>query len=234
MGLDTVELVIRFEDAFGIAIPNEVAAQLTTPREVTDYVIAQVAVSEQPSCLSQQAFYFLRAKLVPSLKISRKDFSPNTRLDDLVPLKHRRQVWEGIRSEIGPSTLPDLKRPMWLFSLLSVLTVLAFIYAVIHAMNNFEAGSDLSFIFGLFLAIAVGYGGAIVTRPCKRHFLREYSCAGDLARYLMANSLHTFKKEKTGWTREQVAAVIREIVIDQAGTKDFTEGSHFINDMHLD
>jgi acyl carrier protein len=39
MGLDVVELVVRFEDAFGISIPDEIAATLTTPREVTDYVM---------------------------------------------------------------------------------------------------------------------------------------------------------------------------------------------------
>jgi len=39
MGLDTVELVMAFEEKFGISIPNEVAAELTTPRKVTDYVM---------------------------------------------------------------------------------------------------------------------------------------------------------------------------------------------------
>ena len=42
MGLDSVELLIRFENAFGIAIPDEVAAELTTPRKVTDYIFTQV------------------------------------------------------------------------------------------------------------------------------------------------------------------------------------------------
>ncbi|MFZ0060814.1 MAG: acyl carrier protein, partial [Pyrinomonadaceae bacterium] len=76
MGLDAVELVIRFENAFGIRIPDEVAEQMTTPRKVTNYVLAQVAVSEEFSCLSQQAFYFLRRKFVGSLKVRRSHFSP--------------------------------------------------------------------------------------------------------------------------------------------------------------
>ena len=31
MGLETVELVIQFEESFAITIPDEVAARLTTP-----------------------------------------------------------------------------------------------------------------------------------------------------------------------------------------------------------
>ncbi len=40
MGLDTVELVMAFEAKFGINIPNEDAAELSTPRKVTDYVMS--------------------------------------------------------------------------------------------------------------------------------------------------------------------------------------------------
>jgi hypothetical protein len=234
MGLDTVELVISFEDAFGMAIPDEVAAQLTTPRKVTDYIIAQVVVSEDPSCLSQQAFYFLRRKLASSLNISRRDLAPNTRLENLIPVENRRLLWARLKTQLEPASVPDLARPIWLLSLLSLLTVLVFIYALIHAWNNFNVGSNFVLFFGLFVALVVGYGGAVITRPFKRTFRRGYECAGDLAKYLSVHSPHVFKKEKKGWTREQVAAVVHEIIIDQVGVKDFTEDSHFIHDMHLE
>ena len=234
MGLDLVELVIRFEDAFGIAIPDHVAEQLTTPRKVTDYIVSQVGTNEQPSCLTQQAFYFLRARFVPSLNISRKDFGPDTSLENLIPLEHRKRLWEDLRSQIGPAALPDLSRPLWLFWLLSLITVLVFTYAFIYSRVNFSVGADVSFLLGTLLAVAVAYGCAVLTRPLKRHFPRKQTCAGDLAKYLSLQSPHTFKKEKTGWTREQVAAVVRDIIIDQTAVEDFTEDSHFIDDMHLD
>ncbi len=43
MGLDIVELIMAFEEEFGIVIPDATAQHLTTPRRVTDYVMTQIA-----------------------------------------------------------------------------------------------------------------------------------------------------------------------------------------------
>ena len=153
MGLDLVELVIRLEDAFGITIPDEVAAELTTPRKVTDYIMTQVAISNQPSCLSQQAFYFLREKFVPRLHLPRNSFHPKTSLEHLIPKENRRVIWIGIKSEVGAKALPDLARPFWLFSSLACLTIFLFIYATIYARNHLR--TELSFFFGLLVALLV-------------------------------------------------------------------------------
>ncbi|MDT4955712.1 MAG: Acyl-carrier [Acidobacteriota bacterium] len=42
MGLDTVELVMAFEEKLGVSIPDEDAPQLTTPRKVIDYIVNKV------------------------------------------------------------------------------------------------------------------------------------------------------------------------------------------------
>ena len=42
MGLDFVELVMAFEEAFNISIPDKDASELTTPRKVADYVMNKI------------------------------------------------------------------------------------------------------------------------------------------------------------------------------------------------
>jgi len=229
MGLDTVELVIRFEDAFGITIPDHVATELTTPRKVTEYVVSQLPMTAEPSCLSQQAFYFLRRRLLDSTNINRTLLKPDTRLQNIIPVEHRRLAWMRLRSEIGSSAaLPDLARPLWLVCVLSLITAFAFNYAAMRAPR------EHMILFGLAAAVLVGCLGSFVTRPLKRYFRRGYESVGAVAIYLSLHNPNSFKREGKGWTREQVSCLVREIIIEEVGTKDFTEDSHFIHDMHLD
>src|ERR1700682_306265 len=123
MGLETVELVIRFEEAFGITISDEVASRMTTPRDVTDYIVTQVATAERSACLSQQAFYFLRRGFSNRLQLPRTAFHSDVSLQALIPKETRKHVWRQLQTEMGPNALPDLARPLWLFYLLFAGTI---------------------------------------------------------------------------------------------------------------
>ena len=230
MGLDTVELVIRFEDAFGIRISDEVATELTTPRRVTDYVFSQVKVANGSSCISQQAFYFLRKKFVAVFGVRREDFRPEIELDRLITFERRREKWLMLKNELEAPSLPTLARPVWLFSTLSLSTVCVFVIACVYALNR-DSSASTSFFFGLCIAILVGYIGAVATRPLQRHFRKRYKHARDLAQFLATHNPGCFKPE---WTRDQVAKTVRKIIIEETGIRDFNDDSHFIKDMHLD
>jgi acyl carrier protein len=84
MGLDAVELVIRFEEAFGIPIPDDVAASLTTPREVADYVMTQVAADNGSHNFKRTQRVWTRAQVEETVRaivvdeIGIKDFTQDS------------------------------------------------------------------------------------------------------------------------------------------------------------
>jgi hypothetical protein len=63
MGLDTVELVMEIEAALDLAIPDQNAAQLGTPRDVVRYAAARRTMRREEACRSRALFYQLRRAL---------------------------------------------------------------------------------------------------------------------------------------------------------------------------
>ncbi|HEV8188339.1 MAG TPA: hypothetical protein VGP83_11335 [Pyrinomonadaceae bacterium] len=230
MGLDLVELTIRFEDAFGVAIPDKVASDITTPREVTEYLVTQLNVGRRTSCISQQAFYRLRRELLPLTKTQRGEFRPTVMLSQLFPADARKEVWNEARSQIGVSVLPDLVRPKWL---VYVLTILIVVTAIIMFSHSYDISGDsaIAFFLSVLVSGALAHASQFATRSLRSEFSREYTTAGDLANYLALHSPHAFKKN---WTREEIAETVRMVIIDQTGVSDFHEDSRFVQDMHLD
>jgi acyl carrier protein len=101
MGLDTIELVLRFEDTFGIEIPDADAEKIQSVKDVTNYVFARVEHTNQNSCITQQAFYFLRRSFAKSLQTSRQSFYPQAKLDAILPKENRKIVLERLKNEAG-------------------------------------------------------------------------------------------------------------------------------------
>jgi len=228
MGLDLVELIIRFEDAFGVAIPDAVATELTTPRKVTEYLVTQLNLGRQTTCISQQAFYRLRRDLSPLTRTQRAEFRPTLRLAHLFPVEARKETWTEARSQIR--ALPHLVRPKWL---VCGLTILIIVTAIIVFSNSYGASgnSATAFLLSIFVGGGLAHASQFATRSLRYEFSREYTTVGELAEYLALHTPHTFKRD---WTREEIAETVRQIIIDQTATHDFHEDSRFVQDMKLD
>lgn len=56
----------------------------------------------------------------------------------------------------------------------------------------------------------------------------------ELVDYLVTNEPLIVKGPETSWTREQVWHVLKRLIQDETGIKDFSEDSRFIEDLHLD
>ena len=105
MGLETVELVMGFEEAFGIDIPDAVASELTTPRHVVDYIASLLPLVPSDRCLSQQTFYKLRhafGRVLPEAP----PLQQGQELRELATKETWPTIWTGIVSEIGDPGWP--------------------------------------------------------------------------------------------------------------------------------
>lgn len=78
MGLDTVELVMAFEESFGIPFSDEAAATLRTPGDVIDYVVKELHARGTAPTRSLVA-EIVRLRTLEHLGIKPKDYREDAR-----------------------------------------------------------------------------------------------------------------------------------------------------------
>jgi hypothetical protein len=106
MGMDTIEIVMGLEDAFGLAIPDEVAARLITPRMVLEHVAARVPVAQADGCLTQRTFYQLR-RGVRAAGVAESSLRPATPLRAFADRASWPGLWARVRAESGEAGWPE-------------------------------------------------------------------------------------------------------------------------------
>src|SRR3954468_18366539 len=97
MGLDGLELVMEFEEQFGIAISDEVATQMTTVGITVEKIVSML--EQQPRevgvCATARSFYRLRHELINRFGVSRHDVQLDAPIGFLVPREGERK-WNAI------------------------------------------------------------------------------------------------------------------------------------------
>jgi hypothetical protein len=113
MGLDSVEIVISWERAFGVEISDDEACHLTTPRTAIDLIATKLGVCNQPSrpCLSMRAFHRIRRGLVEAGGVPRSDAKLQAKVRALLPRDRMKERWNSIRNVCG---LPDMPGLGWI------------------------------------------------------------------------------------------------------------------------
>ena len=112
MGLDSVEIIMAWEESFGIDIADREAAALRTPRLAINLICDWVGADRLHTpggCLCQRAFHRLRRAFLAVLGCPRAAIKPRTRLADVVPRKNRRSIQQALCAQVGVPTLPGLR-----------------------------------------------------------------------------------------------------------------------------
>jgi hypothetical protein len=108
MGLDSVEIVMGWEEEFAILIPDDVACGLLTPRLATDYIFRQVEQRSATECIRQQTFFRLRRGFRRAVPDFLARFEPATKLSALASRRGWPQVWSAVRLEAPTHRWPEL------------------------------------------------------------------------------------------------------------------------------
>jgi hypothetical protein len=228
MGLDSVALVMEFEEAFGIQITDEEATNIRTPRMVIDLVLSKLRKADEHVCRSQRAFYIIRKVLVRNFGLPRRSVTPDMRLRDLIPESRRKELWEQFQAALAPSDWPGLVLPWWISRSILLLCVVAFAAGgLIEIRLSGRVGAGLG--VGAGLAMALGIVALLLTRPYCTCIPSDILSVRDLIPYGIMSA------HMSGWTREEVAVVVKRLTMDQLGLResDYSEDSRFVEDFNI-
>jgi acyl carrier protein len=220
MGLDTVELVMAFEEEFDIAIENKDAEQMETPGNVADYIISRVRTSSDDPCHSQNGFYRIRAILTDEFDRPPEAIHPNTLLEDIIT-GDIRDGWARIEGAIGIDNFPKLQR-----SPLLVQSAVLGVPGLISVSLYYSGFSGLLAIAGFFIMAAIADQ---LTSNLRSRIPPRLSTVSALIPFLTSTSTRV-------WSREQVLARVLEITADQLDIRieEIGEDSHFVRDLGAD
>lgn len=101
MGMDGVELVMSFEEEFGISLPDSAAAEMRTPRQVIDFIIEQRRSMEQLDMQSHVSRVLA--------EMGHASTAPATSFAELFHGMGRVRQWNEFREKLAPLTAPPAK-----------------------------------------------------------------------------------------------------------------------------
>jgi acyl carrier protein len=238
MGLDTVELVIGIEEAFGITIADRDAEKILTVGDAYRYGIQRVQHADFAPCRSSVMFYRLRRALIGTFGVRRDRVRPTAVVEELIQRHGRREHWERLGRALGVE-MPRLVRPAsivssvtrFVFAGLGVCSIVRL--AVFCVRPDLAVPAGLGLLAALLVALLVSER---VTRPFAIEFGADWQTVRGLVSSLVAQELSQNIPSGQTWDRVSAWETLVAVVSDQAGVdpETLTEDTSFVYDLGLD
>jgi hypothetical protein len=110
MGLDSIEIVMLWEESLGVEIAAAEGSKLLTPRMAIDLLAVKLGADPdlRGGCLTLRAFNRIRRAMASAAGAPRHEIRPDARFRDLLPRRERDATWKAVRKASGISSLPSL------------------------------------------------------------------------------------------------------------------------------
>lgn len=233
MGLDSVEILVNVENAFGITISNYEAEKISTVGDIHNVVWRNVQGRQSMRCRSQQLFYRLRYILINKFNATHEGIFPEASLDKVFPKNNRRLKYHRLQKELNLK-LPELVlSPIWtraltvtaitlIFGMLAVALVLIYGYGKTRWLFLLPVLGLLATIFISHILDAV----RVHFRPDK---IRDYTQA------VLALNYGTLMQESS-LNRKEMEIVINNIIAETIGLElhEILPEKSLTNDLGID
>ena len=234
MGLDSVELVIAFEEAFGVAIEDAIAEKMRTPGDVIDFVERHRGTGTKKLCLTRRAFHRIRERLM-AVGVPRPAIRPDAALEQFFPEGTRHALWTQARDDFSRWQWPDLVRPLRLQNAISIAPLLiacAVLVTTLIGCHGLKISSAIMFAVGS--GILSAYLLLWITEPQRRQFPGLVTVRDLTIR--TATGSAGLLREGEEFTRDQIAQTVKAIVIEQLGISEsrYGEDKDFVRDLGMD
>lgn len=233
MGLDSVELLVEVENAFGIDIPNPEAEKIITVGQFHDSVWEKIKDRESLNCKSAVLFYRLRKFFYLEYGILRKNFKTDTELESLISKEGRKIKWNYIQKELDLE-LPNLILPQKIRTLISYFGWISILGGLVFSIIAVKIeGLSKSYwaipVLGALMTISLNR----IFRPLRTEF--EHKTIKTLINQILVlnnkklNSLY-------GSNRLEMEKVINMIINEKTGVpfEEIKKDAEIVKDLRID
>jgi hypothetical protein len=143
MGLEAMELIMGWEEAFGIQLDDDEAELLKNPRMVIERFSERLGAMRgvDAVCPSHSAFNQVRQAMQLTLGVPRSEIQSRTILRKILPKENRKELWQAICDQVATPTTPPLTWATGIFHGPSSVQGLADWLAFKHPRHFMEAGA---------------------------------------------------------------------------------------------
>lgn len=231
MGLDTLELVLEVEEAFGVQIPDERAATIVTVGDLHDVLVEHLAKIPREShiCLSAATFYLIR-RAVHDVLGRHVPIRPQDQTDVILPEDRRAEIWQALASHLQ-LRWPSLSRPIWLVWILSVTVAAA--SGAIACLAYATAGTVIAAVAGIGSAIVLTMVSAMGTKSLATVPRLPIATFRGLTHNVLALNFATLAARYRAWTSADIWRALSVLLVDQLGVRAelITRDAHIVRDL---
>ena len=233
MGLDSVEILMKVEDTFGIKIPDQEAEQILTVGDLHNAVWRHLSGKHSDKCKSQNLFYRLRKSFADTFNFSPQKLNLDTSPEEIFPKTNRRQLY----LSFGDTTnlkLPDLvltKPWTTILTAFGFATIIGGLATSLILINFFDTSkwTLLIPVAGIILTFLL----SDLLNP-KRTAIKEITIR-EFAQHTLALNYSTLVTNE-GTNRQEMESVINHIIAEMAGLdlEEVTSEKKIADDLGID